>query len=139
MKLHRGIVGDINCHIQTILVESVKLEHVIHDLKVGEYQHFGNSPPSFLKFTYNLERRNTRILRKPFRNAHLRPSACRIARSRRSRISQSTDYARFFLNTIVSHGLDSFFRLRALCRRTASATVKSKRSVNIKDAIQSCD
>ena len=32
MKLHRSIVGDINCSIQTILVESVKLGYVIHDL-----------------------------------------------------------------------------------------------------------
>ena len=50
MKLHRSLVGD--CHIQTILVESVKLGYVIHDLEVGEYQNFENRPPSFLKFHY---------------------------------------------------------------------------------------
>ena len=34
MKLHKSIVGDINCSIQTILVESVKLGYVIHDLEL---------------------------------------------------------------------------------------------------------
>ena len=52
MKLHRNIVGDINCRIQTILVESVKLGYVIHGLEVSEYQHFENRPPSFLKFSH---------------------------------------------------------------------------------------
>ena len=51
MKLHRSIVGDINCRIKTILVESVKLGYVIHDLEEGEYQHSENRPPSFLKFS----------------------------------------------------------------------------------------
>ena len=49
MKLHRSIDGDINCNIQTILVESVKLGYVIHDLEVGEHQHFENPPPSFFE------------------------------------------------------------------------------------------
>ena len=38
MKLHRFIVGDINCHIQTILVKSVKQGYLTNDLEVGEYQ-----------------------------------------------------------------------------------------------------
>ena len=37
MKLHNSMVGDINGRIQTILVESVRLGYVIHDLEVGEY------------------------------------------------------------------------------------------------------
>ena len=65
MKLHRNIVGDNNCHIQTILVESVKLGYLIHDLEVGEYQHFERPSAIFFEVFLSISSETREILKHP--------------------------------------------------------------------------